>query len=100
MKRPVAAVVGTGRGLPAHVMTNHDFASIGIETSHDWIFERSGIVERRLARNGETTCSMAADASRKAMDVAGVHTGEIDVIVHSTATPDRLRPSTGVDIQA
>lgn len=100
MKRPIAAVVGTGRGLPAHVMTNHDFASIGIETSHEWIFERSGIVERRLARNGETTCSMAADAARKAMDVAGVHPGEIDVIVLSTATPDRLLPSTAVDIQA
>ena len=100
MKRPVAAVVGTGRGLPAHVMTNHDFASIGIETSHEWIFERSGIVERRLARNGETTCSMAADASRKAMEVAGVHPGEIDVIVLSTATPDRLLPATAVDVQA
>jgi 3-oxoacyl-[acyl-carrier-protein] synthase-3 len=100
MKRPVAAVVGTGRGLPAHVMTNHDFASIGIETSHEWIFERSGIVQRRLARNGETTCSMGAAASRKAMEVAGVHPGEIDVIVLSTATPDRLLPSTAVDIQA
>jgi 3-oxoacyl-[acyl-carrier-protein] synthase III len=100
MKRPIAAVVGTGRGLPAHVMTNHDFASIGIETSHEWIFERSGIVERRLARNGETTCSMAADAARKAMDVAGVHPGEIDVIVLSTATPDRLLPATAVDVQA
>jgi len=100
MKRPVAAVVGTGRGLPAHVMTNHDFAAIGIETSHEWIMERSGISERRLAKNGETTCSMAADASRKAMEVAGVHPGEIDVIVLSTATPDRLLPSTAVDIQA
>jgi 3-oxoacyl-[acyl-carrier-protein] synthase III len=100
MKRPIAAVVGTGRGLPAHVMTNHDFASIGIETSHEWIFERSGIVERRLARNGETTCSMASEAGRKAMAVAGVHPGEIDVIVLSTATPDRLLPSTAVDIQA
>ena len=100
MKRPIAAIVGTGRGLPAHVMTNHDFASIGIDTSHEWIFERSGIVERRLARNGETTCSMAADAGRKAMEVAGVHPGEIDVIVLSTATPDRLLPSTAVDIQA
>jgi 3-oxoacyl-[acyl-carrier-protein] synthase-3 len=81
-------------------MTNHDFASIGIETSHEWIMERSGIAERRLARNGETTCSMAADASRKAMEVAGVHPGEIDVIVLSTATPDRLLPATAVDIQA
>jgi 3-oxoacyl-[acyl-carrier-protein] synthase III len=100
MKRPAAAVVGTGRGLPSHVMTNHDFAAIGIETSHEWIMERSGISERRLAKNGETTCSMAADASRKAMEVAGVHPGEIDVIVLSTATPDRLLPSTAVDVQA
>ena len=100
MKRPIAAVVGTGRGVPAHVMTNHDFASIGIETSHEWIFDRSGIIERRIARNGETTCSMASDAGRKAMEVAGVNPGEIDVIVLSTATPDRLLPSTAVDIQA
>ena len=100
MKRPIAAVVGTGRGVPSHVMTNHDFASIGIETSHEWIFERSGIVERRIARNGETTCSMASEAGRKAMEAAGVHPGEIDVIVLSTATPDRLLPSTAVDIQA
>ena len=75
MKRPVAAVVGTGRGVPAGVMTNHDFAAIGIETSHEWIVERSGIVERRIARNGETTCSMAAEAARKAMERAGVHPG-------------------------
>jgi 3-oxoacyl-[acyl-carrier-protein] synthase III len=100
MRRPAAAVAGTGRGLPAHVMTNHDFGSIGIETSHEWIMERSGISERRLAKNGETTCSMAADAGRHAMQVAGVHPGEIDIIVLSTATPDRLLPSTAVDIQA
>src|SRR5258706_5310622 len=81
-------------------MTNNDFASIGIETSHEWIFERSGIVERRVAKNGETTCFMASDAGRKAMEVAGVHPGEIDLIVLSTATPDRLLPSTAVDIQA
>ena len=100
MKRPVAAVAGTGRGLPKHVMTNHDFASIGIETSHEWIMERSGISERRLAKNGETTCSMASEASRRAMEAAGVHPGEIDVIVLSTATPDRLLPATDVDVQA
>jgi 3-oxoacyl-[acyl-carrier-protein] synthase-3 len=81
-------------------MTNHDFASIGIETSHEWIFERSGIVERRIAKNGETTSSMASEAGRKAMEVAGVHPGEIDVIVLSTATPDRLLPATAVDVQA
>ncbi len=100
MKRPVAAIVGTGRGLPAGVMTNHDFAAIGIDTSHDWIVERSGIVERRIARNGETTCSMAAEAARKAMDRAGVHPGQLDTIILSTATSDRLLPSTAVDLQA
>ena len=81
-------------------MTNHDFAAIGIETSHEWIHERSGIVERRIARDGETTCSMAAEAARKAMDRAGVHAGELDTIILSTATPDRLLPSTAVDLQA
>ncbi|MGI8402867.1 MAG: beta-ketoacyl-ACP synthase III [Gemmatimonadaceae bacterium] len=100
MKRPVAAISGTGRGLPAHVMTNHDFAAIGVETSHEWIMERSGISERRIARNGESTCSMAADAARKAMEAAGVQAGQIDVIVLSTATPDRLLPATAVDVQA
>jgi 3-oxoacyl-[acyl-carrier-protein] synthase-3 len=100
MKRPIAAIAGTGRGLPETVMTNHEFAAMGIETTHEWIVERSGIVERRLAKNGETTCSMAAEASRQAMEVAGVHPGEVDAIVLSTATPDRLLPSTAVDLQA
>jgi 3-oxoacyl-[acyl-carrier-protein] synthase-3 len=100
MKRPIAAVVSTGRSAPDTVMTNHDFAKIGIETSHEWIFERSGIVERRLANKGETTCSMGADAGLIAMERAGVHPGEVDIIVLSTATPDRLLPSTAVDIQA
>jgi len=81
-------------------MTNHDFAAIGIDTSHEWIHERSGIVERRIARNGETTSSMASEAARKAMERAGVHAGELDTIILSTATPDRLLPSTAVDIQA
>jgi 3-oxoacyl-[acyl-carrier-protein] synthase-3 len=92
--------MSTGRGIPEHVMTNHDFASIGIETSHEWIFERSGIVERHIAKEGDTTCSMAASASRTAMERAGVHPGQLDAIVLSTATPDRLLPSTAVDLQA
>jgi len=100
MKRPYAAIAGTGRGLPAHVMTNHDFAAIGIETTHEWIHERSGIVQRHIARDGETTCSMSAEAAKHAMTAAGVHAGEIDVIILGTATPDRLLPATAVDIQA
>ena len=100
MKRPVAYVAGTGRGIPAKVMTNHDFTALGLETSHEWIFERTGIVERRIAAPEETTCSMAVTASRQAMARAGVHAGELDAIVLSTATPDRLLPSTAVDLQA
>ena len=100
MKRPVAYLAGTGRGVPKHVMTNHDFAAIGIDTSHEWIVERSGIHQRHIARDGETTCSMASAAARQAMERAGVHAGELDAIILSTATPDRLLPSTAVDIQA
>jgi 3-oxoacyl-[acyl-carrier-protein] synthase-3 len=100
VKRPIAAVVGTGRGIPNKVMTNHDFAAIGIDTSHEWIVERSGIVERHIAEVGETTCSMASTAARSAMEKASVHAGQLDAIVLSTATPDRLLPSTAVDLQA
>jgi 3-oxoacyl-[acyl-carrier-protein] synthase III len=100
MKRPFAYVAGTGRGIPAKVMTNHDFAALGLDTSHEWIFERTGIVERRIATAEETTCSMAVTASKQAMARAGVHAGELDAIVLSTATPDRLLPSTAVDLQA
>ena len=100
MIRPTAYFAGTGRGVPAHVMTNHDFAAIGIDTSHEWIVERTGIVERHIAGDGETTCSMAADASHVALARAGVTAEELDVIVLSTATPDRLLPATAVDLQA
>ena len=81
-------------------MTNHDFAALGLETSHDWIVERTGIVERHIASDTETTCMMAAQASRAAMSRAGVGPGEIDAIVLSTATTDRLLPATAVDLQA
>ena len=99
MKRPIAYIAGTGRGVPAHIMTNHDFAAIGIETSHDWIVERSGIHQRHIAKT-ETACSMGADAARHAMLRAGVDAGQLDVIIVSTATPDRLLPATAVDLQA
>ncbi len=96
----IARITGTGRGLPARIFTNDDFASIGIETSDEWIMERTGIHERRIASETETTCWMAATASRQAMAKAGVTAGEIDAIILSTATPDRLLPATAVDLQA
>ncbi|HEY5087245.1 MAG TPA: beta-ketoacyl-ACP synthase III [Gemmatimonadaceae bacterium] len=97
---PIARITGTGRGLPARIFTNDDFASIGIETSDEWIMERTGIHERRIGSETETTCWMAAQASRKAMTRAGVSAGEIDAIILSTASPDRLLPATAVDLQA
>src|SRR5947207_12227984 len=81
-------------------MTNADFAKIGIETTDEWITERTGIKQRYIARDGESTTSMAAAAARQAMQRAGVSAGEIDAIVLSTATPDRLLPATAVDLQA
>ena len=100
MKRPLAYLAGTGRAAPVKVLTNHDFAALGLDTSHEWIVERTGISERHIAGEGETTCSLAADAARTAMQRAHVHAGELDVIILTTATPDRLLPSTAVDLQA
>ncbi len=100
MTRPIARLVSVAHAVPSRVVTNHDFAAMGLETSHDWIVERTGIVERHLCSDGESTCSMAAAASRTALTRAGVAAEDVDVIVLSTATPDRLLPSTAVDLQA
>ena len=100
MKRPVTYIAGTGRAAPVKVVTNNDFAALGIETTHEWIVERTGITERRISGPGESTCSLAADAARVAMQRAHVNAGEVDVIILTTATPDRLLPSTAVDVQA
>jgi 3-oxoacyl-[acyl-carrier-protein] synthase III len=96
---PVAEIVATGRYLPDRVMTNADMAEL-VETSDDWIRERTGIRERRIAAKDQGAADMAAAASRIAMDRAGVQPGEIDLIALSTATPDRLLPSTACDLQA
>jgi 3-oxoacyl-[acyl-carrier-protein] synthase III len=100
MKRPIAYIAGTGRGVPDKILRNDDFAALGLETNDEWITSRTGIKERRIAQAGETTASMAATASRAAMERAGVSAGELDAIVLSTATTDRLLPSTAVDLQA
>ncbi len=99
MKRPIAYFAGTGRGVPANVMTNFDFAKIGIETTDQWIVERTGIKERHIATT-ESSTDLASAAARAAMEKAGVHAGELDIIVLGTASPDRLLPSAAVDLQA
>lgn len=73
---------------------------MGLETSDAWIVERSGIHTRRIARKGESTTSMGSAAARQAMQRANVTAGEVDYIILSTATPDRLLPATAVEVQA
>lgn len=100
MNRPIIELSGVGHYAPARVMTNHEFAAMGLDTNHEWIIGRTGICERRIAGPGDTTASMAANASRLAMQRAGVTAADLDVVVLSTATPDRLLPATAVDLQA
>ncbi len=100
MKRPVAYIAGIGKFAPRRIMKNEDFAALGLETDDAWIVQRTGIRERRIASADETNTSMSEQASRIAMERAGVTAGEIDVIVLGTASPDRLLPATAVELQA
>ena len=96
---PIVEIVATGRYLPERIMTNADLEKI-VDTNDAWITERTGIRERRIAAKGEGAADMGAAAARVAMTRAGIQPGEVDVIICSTATPDRLLPSTACDIQA
>jgi len=100
MKRPFAYLAGVGRCSPERVLRNDEFAAMGLETNDEWIVQRTGIRERRIATVEETNRTMSAQASRIAMERAGVSPGEIDLIVLGTASPDRLLPSTAVELQA
>jgi 3-oxoacyl-[acyl-carrier-protein] synthase-3 len=97
--KPLVEIAGTGRYLPERVLTNHDLEKM-VETSDEWIRERTGIGERRIARADEGAADMAAEASRRAMEKAGIEPGEIDILILATATPDRWLPSTACDLQA
>lgn len=96
--KPIVEIVSTGRFLPPHVVTNADIEKM-VETSDEWIRQRTGISERRFA-DELSAADMGFEASKIAMQRAGVQPGEIDLLVCSTATPDRLLPATGCDIQA
>jgi 3-oxoacyl-[acyl-carrier-protein] synthase III len=96
---PFIEVVSSGRYLPERVLTNADLEKM-VDTSDQWIVERTGIRERRIAAPEEGAADMGANAARVAMERAGVQAGEVDLIVVSTATPDRLLPATACDLQA
>ncbi|MES2522155.1 MAG: beta-ketoacyl-ACP synthase III [Gemmatimonadota bacterium] len=100
MKRPYAYIAGTGHAVPKNVVTNDDITAMGLETNDAWIQERTGIRQRHIARDGESLMSLSAEASRQAMQRAGVQPGEIDVIILGTASPDHLLPATSVELQS
>ncbi|MEJ8568361.1 beta-ketoacyl-ACP synthase III [Elongatibacter sediminis] len=91
-------IAGTGSHLPAKIVTNHDLEKI-MDTNDQWIRERTGIHERRVVSDGETTLSMSAEAGRKALEAAGVAPEEIDLLVVGTTTPDLIFPSTACLLQ-
>lgn len=93
-----AGILGTGTALPERVITNHDLEKL-VETSDQWITERTGIKERRQAGPGETTSTLSVQAARKALEMAGVRPEQLDLIICSTISPDMPLPSTAALIQ-
>jgi 3-oxoacyl-[acyl-carrier-protein] synthase-3 len=99
MQRPIVAIAGLGVYLPARVVANRDFEA-RLETSDQWIVERTGIRERRWAAPEETVATMARGAAEQAMGRAGITAAQLDAIIVATATPDRILPSTACYLQA
>lgn len=93
-----SVVRGSGSALPRRVVTNAELAE-RVDTSDEWIVERTGIRQRYIAEDDETTSSLAIDASRKALEAAGLEAKDIDLIVLATATPDQTFPATATLVQ-
>ncbi len=93
-------LAATGHAVPKRIFTNAEFASIGIDTSDEWIRERTGIRERHIADATENLTSISTEAARTAMQRAGVTAAELDAIILGTASPDRLLPAGAVEVQA
>ena len=92
-----ARIIGTGSAVPEQIVTNEDLSKI-VETSDEWISSRSGIKERRVAKE-ETTTSLAILAGKRALENAGVTAEEIEVIIVATCTPDYFFPNTACQVQ-
>jgi 3-oxoacyl-[acyl-carrier-protein] synthase-3 len=92
-------VAGCGGYLPSRIMTNGELAS-RLDTSDEWITQRTGISERRIAAEGELTSDLATRAAEVALDRAGMTGGDLDLIVLATATPDETFPATATRVQA
>jgi 3-oxoacyl-[acyl-carrier-protein] synthase-3 len=93
-----SVVMGCGAYLPGKTLTNADLAGI-VDTSDEWIVQRTGIRERHIAEEGETTSDLALAAATAALNAAGIAGGDIDLIVLATTTPDQTFPATAVKLQ-
>src|SRR5262249_53438295 len=94
-----AAIVGTGHSLPSKVLNNSDLERM-VETSDDWITARTGIKERHIAESDEYTSTFAVEASKQALQAAGIKAGELDLVICATVCPDMALPSTACLIQS
>lgn len=93
-----ASITGIGSYLPGKVLTNYDLEKM-VDTSDEWIIQRTGIKERRIIENGQITSDLGTQASLRAMEDAGVSPNDLDMIITSTITPDHIFPSTSCFIQ-
>src|SRR5215831_4393035 len=91
-------LLGIGMSVPSRVVTNHDLARM-METTNEWIIERTGIEERRWVSEGETGATLAAAASKQAIERAGLTPRDVDMIILATLSPDFNFPGTGVFLQ-
>src|SRR5690606_23066867 len=98
-QRIYARIAGTGSYLPSKVLTNDDLAQF-VDTSDEWIAARTGIRQRHVAAEGETTGDLAVHAALRALEAAGTDASEIDLIIVGTTTPDLIFPSTACLVQA
>ena len=94
-----SVIKGSGSALPARIMTNADMSKV-VDTSDEWIVERTGIKARHIANDGETTRTLGAEAARRALIHAGLGAEAVDLIIVATSTPDQTFPATAAMIQA
>jgi 3-oxoacyl-[acyl-carrier-protein] synthase-3 len=93
-------ILGTGSYVPPRVLTNFDLQKMGLDTTDDWIVQRTGVKERRIADPDVTTSDLGYEASIKALDMAGLKVGDLDLIILTTITPDTCCPSGANWLQA
>lgn len=94
-----AIIAGTGSALPEKRLTNDELAKL-VDTNDEWIVQRTGIKERRIAVEGETTATLSTAAARKAIEAAGIQASEIELIIVATVTPEMMFPSTACFVGA